>query len=335
MKRLYVSVIILLVTALACTAGTAASLYAPGYYASDLEISVPSGAFVSGFDLLPNGSFVINDGRSIRELSRTGQPDVDLYTFDTQVYGSFVRYNPADGRVYFGESSTGSVSAFSYADPGTVTSLATILNNFDMDFRNGVPYVVGCDSTWSETSIYLLDGSSTDLIATCPGPSGPIAFDAVGDLIYVPASYTNMTRIVKWTSAQVAGAIGASSLSVSNSSILAAIEAGYGAAINSAGGLMFTNNSVWPAAIQVYGNGTVSTLATFAEPGGVYPFVSLVRENTATGEICAVVSYFDAEGASHTMISSMVTPEPSTMLATLGSLIGLAGSVGLLRRRGK
>lgn len=322
-------ILLALFLALACTTSNAAALYAPGLNTIDLQISVPSGGFVSGFDVLPGGNYLINDGRTIREISPSGGPDRVLYTSAAAVYGSFARYNPSDGKVYFGESSNGSIRAFSYSNPDDVAPVTTLANNFDMDFRGGQPYVVASNGSWTQSQIYLVGGSTNDLIATCGGPSGPVAFDGAGNLIYIPASYDVTTQILEWSSAQIAGAIGPTSLAGTDAAALATVEAGYGSAFNSAGGLMFTNNTL--GAIQTYKDGAVSTFATFVEPGGKFPFISLARENPATGAISALVSWSDANWVSHTVISSMAIPEPSSLLA-LCSLIGLAGSAKLLRR---
>lgn len=336
-KKLFKStniILLALILALMCTAANAAALYSPGRNTTDLEILFPSGGFLGGFDVLPNGNYLINDGHTIREVSASGQPDRALYTYTNSVYGSFVRYNPSDGNVYFGESEYGNIRAFTYSDPSDVALVTTIANNFDMDFRDGQPYVVASNSSWTQSMIYLVGSSTNNLIASCSGPSGPMAFDIVGNLIYIPASYDVTTQILKWSSAQIDGAIGPTALAAADATALATVEAGYGSAFNSTGGLMFTNNNVAPGAIQVYSGGTVNPFATFVEPGAQYPFISMVRENPATGAISAVVSYTDANGISHTVISSMAVPEPSSLLA-LGSLIGLVSSVGLLRGRRK
>jgi len=323
-----------LAVVLTCAAVNAAALNAPGFRTTDIEVTLAPGGFVGGFDVLPNGHFIINDGQTVREISQAGQADQVLYTFESPVYGSFVRYNAADGKIYFGESSTGAISKFTYSNPADVSLVTTIANNFDMDFRNGQPYVVASDSGWSNSKIYLIGGSSDDLIASCIGPSGPMAFTSAGDLIYIPASYDITTQILMWKSAQIAGAIGPTSLTWASAEPLHLIEAGYGAALDSAGRLLFTNNSVGPAAIQLYDGNAVNTFATFAQPGGTSPFISIVRQNATTGEYSAVVSYWDA-GVSHTVISTMTpVPEPSSLLA-LCSLIGLVGSAGLLRRSRK
>lgn len=314
-----------------CAGAHAAAMYSPGLNTIDLQVAVPAGAFVSGFDVLPNGHCLVNDGRSIREVSPS--TDRTLYTFGGPVWGSFVRYNPADGKVYFGESSSGGIFAFSYTDPGDAALVANIPNNFDLDFRNGQPYVVASNAFWTESSIYALGETGSDLIASSDGPSGPLAFDADGSLVYIPASYGPTTQIIRWSSAQVADALGAGALARADAAVLAAIEGSYGCAFVD-GRLMFTNNAVTPNAIQVYEGGAVSTFATFAQPNALYPFVSLVRKNSATGAVCALVSYYDSNWNSYTVISQMAVPEPSS-IAVWCSLIGLAASAKLLRGRRK
>ena len=333
-KRLINLYRLLTVAALAstiCAGAYAAAMYSPGLNTIDLQITVPAGAFVSGFDVLPNGHYLINDGRAIREVSPTGS--VALYTFGSPVWGTFVRYNPADGKVYFGESSRGDVFAFSYTSPSDAAFVANIPNNFDMDFRDGRPYLVASNAFWTESSICLLGETGSDLIATSDGPSGPLAFDSDGSLIYIPASYGPTTQIIRWSSAQVADAIGAGALARADAAVLTAIEGSYGSAFID-GRLMFTNNAVTPNAIQIYDGGAVSTFATFVQPGALYPFVSLVRKNPATGAVCALVSYYDSNWNSYTVISQITVPEPSSA-AALCSLIGLAASAKLLRGRRK
>jgi len=331
LRNLFRILTIALLASTICASANAAAMYAPGLNTIDLAVNVPTGAFVSGFDVLPNGHYLINDGCTIHEISPTS--DRTLYTFAAPVWGTFVRYNSADGKVYFGESSNGNIYSFSYANPADVALVMNLPNHFDMDFRNGTPYVNASNVFWTKSNIYLLDGGATDLIATADGPCGPLAFDGSGNLNYIPASYDTTTRIIQWSNAQIAGAIGAGSLTGANAAPLATIEAGYGASIID-GGLMFTNNSLAPKSIQLYKDGAVSTFATFVQPGGLYPFVSLVRRNPVTGAVCALVSYSDADWNSYTVISQMAVPEPSSLLA-LCSLIGLAGSAKLLRGRRK
>lgn len=324
---------ILTIAALAVTiraGANAAAMWAPGLNTIDLEIAVPAGAFVSGFDVLPNGHYLINDGRAIREVSPGG--DRALYTFAAPVWGSFVRYNPADGKVYFGDSSHGDIFALSYTNPSDVALVTNVPNNFDMDFRQGQPYVVG-SADWTNSSVYVLQDTGAALIATCDGPSGPLAFDSEGSLVYIPANPGGSTEIIRWSSADVAEPRSTVAISRSDAEVLTATDAGYGSAFID-GRLMFTNNGVSPKAIQVYKDGAVSTFAMFVQPGGKAPFLSLVRENPATGAICALVSYCDSNCNSYTVISRMAVPEPSSLLA-LCSLIGLAGSAKLLRGRRK
>ena len=90
------------------SAGANASvLIGHGYTCTDTAITMPDFAFLGGFDLLPNGNFVINDGYTIREVDHSGKDVQTFFTFPQPVMGSFVRCDK--GTLYFGESSTGGI----------------------------------------------------------------------------------------------------------------------------------------------------------------------------------------------------------------------------------
>lgn len=224
----------------------------------------------------------------------------------------------------------GNVYSFTYSNPSDLGTFANVANNFDMDFRNGLPYVAAADNFWQNSYIYKLDGSTTDLIAQAAGPTGPVAFDNAGNLFYIPATFDGPTNLIEWSSSQVAGAFGSSSLAESSAQVLAGIEGGYASTFNSDGGFLFSNNNLATSEIQIYKDGAVSKFAGFAEPGGKYGYISLIRVNPVTNAICAVTSWYDTSGASHKVISSLAVPEPSSLLA-LCSLIGLVGAAKLLR----
>ena len=330
-KPIKITLFALLIVCISASA-FAASLYAPGLNCTDIQVT--SGGFISGFDILPNGNYLINDGYTISEIVRDGSGKRMLYSYAAPVYGSFVRYNSADGKVYFGESSTGDVYSFTYSNPSDLGVFANVPNNFDMDFYNGIPYVVAADAFWQYSYIYKLDGSGTDAIVKAAGPTGPVAFDGTGNMFYIPATYDGPTNILEWSAAQVAGAVGSSCLVESDAQALVGIESGYASTFDSDGGLLFSNNGLATSEIQVYKNGAVSKFAGFAEPGGKNGYISVIRSNPVTNAVCAITSWRDESGASRVVISSLAVPEPSSILA-LCSLIGLAGAVKLLRFSGK
>ena len=52
----------------------------------DTIVTLPSYAFLGGFDVTPSGNFLVNDGFAVREIDRAGTSVRTLYTY-TEPYG--------------------------------------------------------------------------------------------------------------------------------------------------------------------------------------------------------------------------------------------------------
>ncbi len=343
--RFSVCVLVLATVFGIATTVAAGSLIPPvGYVCSDTVLDIPTGGWFGGFDFLPNGNFVISDGYSVREITRQGAtvrtlyvfPDPDPYTPEVEaVFGSFVKYDSTNDKIYFGESSLGTIRSIS-ASGGSEELLATLSFNYDMDLWNGVPYVV------AGNKIYRLSVGGADHIATVVGPSGPLIFDAYGNLIYGTGDYDwstpNDQSIYRWSAVQIAGAGGGIVLGLSDAVVLAAgVNGPGGFALNSLGELFYTDSVGWPASIRILRNGTTETFAETYVPGQ-FPWTTTLRYNSATGEISAAVSwaiYDNGRWLTSSVISTLTpVPEPSSLIA-LCSLLGLAASSKLIRSRSK
>lgn len=296
---------VMLIAAILLTIAIAARgsvLTATGYTCTDTVITMPDWAFLGGFDMLPDGSFVVNDGYTIREVSTSGKNLKTFFTFPTPVMGSFVRCNC--NKLYFGESTMGSSKIYSMAlrplrRDNPVTCLTSLPNNFDMDFRGQKPYVVADDT------IYLLnDDNTTTPVVKVPGYSGPLAFDCNGDLFYAPSLFPSSTSILKWDRRDVNRAPRLGVLSPADADVLAPIGAAYGFAFDGCNRLLFTDNSgVTPKLVRFDGR-TMTTLATFSLPGANYPAMTFVR--TDGDEIYVGVTYFNADfSGSSTFITTL------------------------------
>ena len=321
-----------LLCAAVCVQG--ASMTAPaGYGCFDTAFSMPAGASFGGFDILPNGNFAIHDGYSLREIDKSGTDIRTLYSYSGFVYGSFVKYNSADGRIYFGDSSSASSRILSVALDGTGAGLLTTLKwNYDLDFQNGVPYVAASDS------IYRVDSATGDAVQIAqPGiVSGPLAFDAAGSLYYGTGEWgwppaSNGQNILRWTAAEVAAADGENMLAVDSAHTYAADVDGpsnfafrngvlfYSDAIANPGEVRFTdgvNHSVFSQCVNV----------------GYDP--TTIHYDAATDSTYVAVTWFDEFYNKHAVITTIAVPEPSSIVA-LCSFVGLAASPRLLRRRGR
>ncbi|MCE5321760.1 PEP-CTERM sorting domain-containing protein [bacterium] len=329
MKRVVKTLILVMLAMFVSSSVNASVLTAAGYSVTDITIDMPASAFLGGFDILPNGNYVINDGCSIREVKRDGTAGQTFYSYETAVYGSFVRVN--NGTLYFSDSSTESSRIMSMSlSGGSATTLTTLSGNYDMDFAGNDAFVV------AGNSIYKLgtDGS-LDTIATADGYSGPLAFDGEGNLYYAPghvaSDYSSLpTEVLKWTSSQVASAVGAGVLGEADAEAVAQIDGAYGFAFDSGGNLLITDNSSTPA-VNILEDGTVSTIAEFSADNTYYPYLTFVRSRSE-GQIAVGCSYYDSTWNSHTLICELqAVPEPSSMIA-LFSMLGFAASSRLLRR---
>lgn len=329
MQKIVKTFVVAVLIVLALTGARASVITAPGYSVKNIIVDMPDYAFLGGFDVLPNGNYVVNDGHSIREVKRDGTTGEVFYSYDTAVFGSFVRVN--NNTLYFGDSSTESNKIISKSlFGGSATTLTTISGSYDMDFCNGVPYLV------AGNSIYKIgtDGS-LDTIAAVNGYSGPLAFDNEGNLYYSPghvaSDYTPLpTTIMKWSSEQVDSAIGDGMLSESEALVLSQANGAYGFAFDSNENFLVTDNSSNPV-VNVLNDGALSPIATFNVKNTHYPSLTFIRSRP-DGVIAVGCSYYDSDWISHTLICEMQeVPEPSSVIA-LFSMFGLAASTRLLRR---
>ncbi|OFX14099.1 MAG: hypothetical protein A2Z18_00690 [Armatimonadetes bacterium RBG_16_58_9] len=329
-KFLRAVLVALSLVAITVSAG-AGSLNAPSRYECvDTVFTMPVGAWFGGFDILPNGNFAITDGYSIREIASSGADVQTLYSYSSMVYGSFVKYNPADGLLYFGESSYGTIKSVSLSG-GAATDFAAVAFNYDMDFLNGVAYVSGGNR------VYRIDDSTgaADPVAEVGMYSGPLAFDSAGNLIYSPGDDDWQTprdqSVFSWTARQLASAGNGTLLRAADASVLAGNVSPYGFAVDDNGDLLFSE-ATYPAAIKILSGGSVAELTA---PADLNYGITYLRYNAANGSLSAAVSWFDEYWTQHTVISTLVlVPEPCSALAFC-SLIGLAGSTNLLRCRRK
>lgn len=188
---------------------------APGFTATEL-FNLGAGKTISALDAnaagdlfyLVGGDFGADSNtRLFRRTAAAGYADeTELHSFASPVFGSFVR--ESGGIVYFGESSTGSISRISSVG-GSAEMVATVAGNYDLKLFGGSAYL-SADPTFSgNNKVYALDlfSGALDTILDTPDFSGPIAFDSAGNLLYGATSFGGVPGgIYSFTAAQVAGA---------------------------------------------------------------------------------------------------------------------------------
>lgn len=209
---------------------TASAAITPAAGWSNASVTAaPAGAFTGGMDLLPNGHAAIFDGSALIEVDiDTGSVIGTLFTPPSFVFGSFVKTDPTGTFVLFGESLNHDIYRIPL-DGSPASVVGNIVFNYGAAFAPaGDVYVSGSPSVFGSTEVVRLDlaTGATDVIASLFGPSGPIAFDAQGDLYYGEGSLvfpapTGQQHVLRFSAAQVAAAIGPAVLDNQHATIFA------------------------------------------------------------------------------------------------------------------
>lgn len=197
----------------------AGQLEQEGYTTAAVTIGAP-GAFVGGFDVLPDQDFAVFDGTEVAAIdAATGSKIKTLFTPPAPVFGSFIRVAPDQQHFYFGESSSGVIYEVP-VDGGAGRPVTSIAFNFDLEFDpSGRAFVSAASGAFGENYVHLVDIASgqVDEIAHVPSFSGPISFDPQGNLyLGQPDDHfpprAGFSRVMWFTKAQVDSAIGPGSL---------------------------------------------------------------------------------------------------------------------------
>jgi len=277
----------ILATMLLAVAGSAWAGYIsapPGYSVHDTVFEIPAGGYPAGFDVLPDGSFVVHTGQHILKVAKDGESNI-LYSYPEAVFGSILTIDHAGGRIFFGESSNGTIGAMGL-DGSDPEIIATVSFNFDLELNSrGQIFVVWTPSFWDTlqtTNVSLLDPETgmLDLILQVAGPTGSIAFDRFDNLIYGTVAgvwgQQGGEKLVRFTAAQVAGAVGETHLTVDDGDILVDdVDSPYDIAVDTAGKICFTSTVSTPSTLwRLNGDSVVAMSWTDPE---VFHYMSVLQ----------------------------------------------------------
>ena len=319
----------LLLTTAAFTAASTAlfaqslNITAPGYSGGQLFGATP-GFVIEGLAAAPGGDVFYLERHSTRTLptklySRSAGDGygtaTELFNFGAAPFGSFALWK--NGRVFFGENSTGVVRVL---NPDLTTDILGIVpGNYDAAFAGGSLFLShnpgGQQTALNKISRYELvpeaggDGGlmlgPDDVIVDTPNDfSGPLEFDAAGGLLY--GGTFRRPGLHRFTDAQIAGATGATSLGLNSAQL---VLAGLTSAYFAVGG---------PAALWQSDFGSLNLIDPFAgtsTPVGDSPDYGIGQLDSADSRLFVAVtnSFYD-----HSAVF-LVVPEPgSALLLTLG-----------------
>ena len=321
MKRLFKAAIALAFTA-AFSARTNAQSLTSGLPTTELFRTAPgeaiSGVEVDGTSLY----YLLQRNAASTQLVRRSALDgfstpTVLFDYGSGVFGSFVK--EFGGKLYFGESSVGTLRTF---DLGTnaVSTLATVGGVYDIDFSGGFGWL-SANPGFAGNQLFKLDLTTgvAASILTSTDFSGPIAFGGT-TLYYGSTSFATNPGIYRYNAAEING--GGLSLDLGHRWDINGGNAYFEMLEASPGFLARTD----------FAQVTIQDLIT---PGTATPiaFSADVIGNLAsdfTGLYVSVTDYNGAPTSDDQSAIFRVVPEPGT-----AGLLGLALAVLGLRRNRK
>lgn len=283
----------------------------PGFSGSAFTAANPA-AFIGGLAPLPGGHLALFDGARVVEIDPAADGAVlrVLFTPAQFVFGSFLAVDPTDSFVVFGESSFGTLTRIPL-DGSPPTSVSTITFNYDGAFdANGVLHVARGNTSFTATDIVRVDlgTGATQVVASLPGPSGPIAFDGSGALLYGENSPTfpappGSGNVLAFAATQLANVQTSGPLTDSDALVLAT-------GLNAITDLVVDAEGDLVIADAIFG-----TLTTYAPTGVIEEVLALP---SALGVGITYLAFVD-DGATHTASFSGFQPSNGGNLATVVS----------------
>ena len=206
--------------------------------------------FYGGFALLPSGHAAVYDGRAVREIDLAdGSVVATLLAAAGSPFGSFLEVSP-DGRfLYFGESTSGSIHELELSS-GT----ARVVARFSLPYGLAFDPTGRCYVSWSpgffqggRVSWLDLETGLHDLVLVTGGASGPMAFDAKGQLHYAVADTNwppapDSTPILAFTSQQLRDALGAGHLVETDGRKIGDVDGAFDLAFDESGDLWVSDS---------------------------------------------------------------------------------------------
>lgn len=190
----------------------AQDLPAPGF---SLDAGVnPLPSILSATTTLSSGEIVVFDGTRVVQHFPDGQPFRTLGTLPAAVFPSFVLADPDESRLFVGESTNGNIYRVFVGGTESLELVANLPLNYDAAMSDGAHLFVSAATCGfvCGNEIWRIDlgGNQTTLVARTVGPSGPLAFDAAGNLYYGSVSPLfppppKPSAIWRWSAAQLAG----------------------------------------------------------------------------------------------------------------------------------
>ena len=161
---------------------------------------------------LSNGEALVFDGQRVVHYDLAGSEVGVVTSLSSCVFPSFLLIDPTESFVVFGESETGYIYEAPLGLGNSAQPITNLTFNYDALFFGSGELFVSAAATPTGNGIYRVDilSGSVTLLATVPGPSGPLLLDAAGNLLYgmqfdgFPLPPTGGHDLIRWDAAQLA-----------------------------------------------------------------------------------------------------------------------------------
>ncbi len=268
---------------------TLAFTWAGESVATARDVALPPDGFIGGLAFDGAGKPIVFDGEAVRRY--TGETWEELYRPPTTVFGSFVKVRGST--LYFGESSTGSITAVDL-EGGSYGIVETVAFNYDMAFDAGGRAFVSApapDSTTEEpkNGFYLVDldpATPPDLVIELPGYSGPLTFAPDGTLYVATAAFGEPSDVLRFTPAAVEEGVGEGVVGSAEGSVFADGVPGAYSLTFGPFGLLMAGDSTSGQVVAIRPNGSIfqwaapvsgpafATFTAFDAPAGLLGVVN-------------------------------------------------------------
>jgi hypothetical protein len=238
-------------TAAALARGAAAQVADPGYGLEELTIA-PGSAFLGGFEVLANGNWALYDGTSVVELSSVDGSFVrSLFTPQGFTFGAFLTRSPDGATLYFGDSSANQIWAI---DLASLQALPVLQVNFPFDLAfdpQGRAFVTWSPGFFQGSHVSLCDfaNGTLDDVVDSPEASGPLAFDADGNLWTALPDFSSFppladaTELIQIAKSDLDAAVGPTSYDALLAPVHAQLDGAYGIALDDAGDIVVSDSN--------------------------------------------------------------------------------------------
>ncbi len=238
------------VAALTCGAPEGQAQQAELGYAQQSVSVAPGGAFVGGFEVLANGNWALFDGTAVVELSPVdGSLVRTLFTPFQLAFGAFLVNSPDGTKLYFGDSNQSEIWEIDLA----TLHAAVVLNikfPFDLAFDpQGRPFVSYALTFFGGSHVALCDftNDTYDDVVDSPEASGPLVFDAAGDLYVCTPDASSFppppdaSEVWRVAAADLDAAIGPGSYDVTQATLVGVVDGAYAMSRDEGGDLLLSD----------------------------------------------------------------------------------------------